>query len=366
MWIGRNAETKSKICKKGENDKKVSFAQTADSANSLPMKNGKPDQNIFSKFKPGGLRQRVWTALQSNKCVRCGGDHLRQACSEAEKAWEKDFNVGAAFWAPKTKKSTGKIKEQRAQTFSSPDPNQSASSVLEVSLCAEQEQWVALDTCSDVSMAEASLVSNLRVAKEEVSLNTAAGLVTFSVEGDLVFPDGFIAVVLVVPRETLPNGCCALLGVEDLKRGQVDVNGVLYQDKQTWVEVRKGLGEAKFGTESAVVPPKKGWFRIGVAIVAVITSALIAWEFCAMVVAILCAHNLWNRLTENLDNPVSNAVVSATDRVSAPMPRGNGKHDLFVDHQISDDVLIAQSSRLQVRLAVQGRNIIKVLISLYL
>jgi hypothetical protein len=70
-WTNRGDKIKN--LQKGEDDKKVSFAQTADSANSLPMKNGKPDQNIFSKFKPGGLRQRVWTALQSNKCVRCGG-----------------------------------------------------------------------------------------------------------------------------------------------------------------------------------------------------------------------------------------------------------------------------------------------------
>ena len=74
-----NRGDKIKNLEKKENDKKVSFAQTADSVNSLPMKNGKPDQNISSKFKPGGLRQRVWTALQSNKCVRCGGDRPLEA-----------------------------------------------------------------------------------------------------------------------------------------------------------------------------------------------------------------------------------------------------------------------------------------------
>ncbi len=58
-WSNRGEKNKND--EKNENDKMVSFAQTADSANSLPMKNGKPDQNIFSKFKPGGLRQRVWT-----------------------------------------------------------------------------------------------------------------------------------------------------------------------------------------------------------------------------------------------------------------------------------------------------------------
>jgi hypothetical protein len=72
----------------------VSFAAAPnDLVSALPQANGKPDQSIYSKYKDGDLRQKLWKDIKAKECFRCGAaGQLRSACKLLEKLWEKDFN----------------------------------------------------------------------------------------------------------------------------------------------------------------------------------------------------------------------------------------------------------------------------------
>ncbi len=78
-----------------------------DAIASLPHKDGKIDMEQYSKYKDGGLRQRLHDAIRARKCIRCmNTGHLRSTCPEPPKSWEEDFNKGrAAFWGPKLQQS---------------------------------------------------------------------------------------------------------------------------------------------------------------------------------------------------------------------------------------------------------------------
>ena len=85
------------------------FAESSklDSPSSLPHKDGKIDMAQYSKYKEGGLRQKVHQAIRDKHCIRCwSAQHLRSSCPEPAKKWEEDFNKGkAAFWGPKPKQA---------------------------------------------------------------------------------------------------------------------------------------------------------------------------------------------------------------------------------------------------------------------
>ncbi len=78
-----------------------------DQPSSLPQKDGRVDTDQYSKYKEGGLRQKIHQAIRAKYCIRCWSpDHLRSSCSDPPKKWEEDFNKGkAAFWGPKPKQA---------------------------------------------------------------------------------------------------------------------------------------------------------------------------------------------------------------------------------------------------------------------
>jgi hypothetical protein len=82
-------------------------ASKLDQVASLPHKDGKIDMKQYSKYKDGGLRQKIHDTIRACKCICClQAGHLRSACAEPPKSWEVDFNQGkAAFWGPKLKQA---------------------------------------------------------------------------------------------------------------------------------------------------------------------------------------------------------------------------------------------------------------------
>jgi hypothetical protein len=66
----------------------------------LPLKEGQPDKDIYSKFPEKSLRHRLWNAIVEKKCVRCNGSHLRAACEKLRQPWEDDFEK-PDFWTRK-------------------------------------------------------------------------------------------------------------------------------------------------------------------------------------------------------------------------------------------------------------------------
>ena len=89
------------------NTRPASDLSKLDSPANLSQKDGKVDMSQYSKYKTGGLRQKIHEAIRNKKCIRCWStDHLRSSCKEPPKSWEEDFNQGrAAFWGPKPKQS---------------------------------------------------------------------------------------------------------------------------------------------------------------------------------------------------------------------------------------------------------------------
>ncbi len=121
----------------------------------LPMKEGQPDQDIYSKFPEKSLRRRLWNAIVGKNCARCNGDHLRSACTKERQRWEDDFEK-PDFW---TKKAPAK--QSRVQLSYS--LNLPSSSVLHVvcpaGLCL-------IDTCSDVSLARRDVLNRIHSSDE--------------------------------------------------------------------------------------------------------------------------------------------------------------------------------------------------------
>ena len=59
-----------------------------DQISNLPHKDGKLDMEQYSKYKEGGLRQKLHEAIRARKCIRCmAAGHLRSACPEPPKSW---------------------------------------------------------------------------------------------------------------------------------------------------------------------------------------------------------------------------------------------------------------------------------------
>jgi hypothetical protein len=145
----------------------------------LPLKEGQPDQDIYSKFPEKSLRRRLWNAIVAKKCVRCNGEHLRSACAKERQGWEDDFEK-PGFW---TKKAP--VKQSRVQL--SYPLNLPSPSVLHVvcpaGLCL-------IDTCSDVSLARRDVLSRLHAAEASVIIGHMGGetnlseVGTFVLEGD--------------------------------------------------------------------------------------------------------------------------------------------------------------------------------------
>jgi hypothetical protein len=121
---------------------------TFDNKASLPEKNGRPDQEVYAKFKKEGLRRRIWDSIVAGRCARCDGVHLRVACPKPRAKWEDDIE-NDSFFLPRSG-SEKKKSHKQARVQLSRGLNVVDSRVLYV----ESAQGRCLvDTCSDVTVA---------------------------------------------------------------------------------------------------------------------------------------------------------------------------------------------------------------------
>ncbi len=182
-----------------------------DLVSALPQANGKPDQSIYSKYKDGGLRQKLWKHIKAKKCVRCGAaGHLRSACKLLEKSWEKDFNQPGFWTAYSTIKP--RAKQVRVQLMLTSSSAGGRSKIITV---RHDSGLIALDTYSDVSLAKRGFLRNVRKSLTPVSVESMEGMTYLEEEEELeISPSEQITVFV---SERLPPDCFALLGVEEIK-----------------------------------------------------------------------------------------------------------------------------------------------------
>ena len=134
-----------------------------DQVANLPHKDGKLDMEQYSKYKDGGLRQKLHDAIRARKCIRCmASGHLRSACPEPPKSWEADFNAGkAAFWGPK-------VKQARPQWLPQTPELKYPPTRTKLLMAFDAGRNIALDTCSEISIGRKELLSNLRLAEKAI------------------------------------------------------------------------------------------------------------------------------------------------------------------------------------------------------
>jgi hypothetical protein len=199
----------------------------------LPMKEGQPDQGIYSKFPEKGLRLRLWNAIVAKKCARCNGDHLRSACTKERQGWEDDFEK-PDFWTKKAPAKQSRV--QLSYSLNIPCP-----SVLHVACPAG---LCLIDTCSDVSLARRDVLSRLRAAGESVVIEHLGGeaslseVGTFVLEGDRA-PAEILDGVFAVDVGNLPAGVVALLGVSDLRRLGLSLDYIADHPGVHWEQARR-------------------------------------------------------------------------------------------------------------------------------
>jgi hypothetical protein len=118
----------------------------------------------YSKYKEGGLRQKILQAICAKHCIRCwSSEHLRSACSEPPKKWEEDFKKGkAAFWSPKPKQS-------RPQWFCAPESGRAvARPPSQVLYSVDSDLVIALDTGSEISIGQIGFLKYIRLVRKPV------------------------------------------------------------------------------------------------------------------------------------------------------------------------------------------------------
>ena len=131
-----------------------------DKKSSLPVKGGKPDQELYESFPPKSLRRRLWDAVLAGKCPRCSGPHLRVACTKPRQGWEDDFEKDDFFTKPPPP-----AKLQSRVQLSGNSLNLPHAQILSV-LCPLGRCLV--DTCSVVSVARRDVLSELHFVREPV------------------------------------------------------------------------------------------------------------------------------------------------------------------------------------------------------
>ncbi len=97
---GKRAELESHAATKQGTPPKARANEKFDKKSSLPVKEGKPDQELYASFPPKSLRRRLWDAVVAGKCPRCSGPQLRIACPKPWQGWEDDFEKEDFFSKP--------------------------------------------------------------------------------------------------------------------------------------------------------------------------------------------------------------------------------------------------------------------------
>jgi hypothetical protein len=160
----------------------------------------------YSKYKDGGLRQKLHDAIRARNGIRCmATGHLRSNCSEPPKSWEEDFNKGKAdFWGPKVKQSRPQLLHH------TPDPQEPQ---VQTNLLVVRDGGlrIALDTCSEISIGRKKKLKNLRLVENPIFVQGIGGMLPLEVEGDFLLAGKIKITVFCVRKRDLPPNTEILL-----------------------------------------------------------------------------------------------------------------------------------------------------------
>ena len=203
-----------------------------DKKSSLPVKEGKPDQDLYASFPPKSLRRRLWDAVVAGKCPRCGGPHLRVACPKPRQGWEDDFEKENFFTKPPPPPAKPQLRVQLSANNNCP-----AHSILSVQtsvgLCL-------VDTCSDVSVARRDVLSQTHIVRNGVMVGHLGGETLLQEAGTLELTRSLgrtpiaLSEVFVVEPDMLPAGVVGLFGVVDIAALGISLDAVMAHPGRPW------------------------------------------------------------------------------------------------------------------------------------
>ncbi len=195
----------------------------------------------------GGLRQKLHDAIRARKCIRCmNTGHLRSACTEAPKSWEADFNQGkAAFWGPK-------LQQAWPQWSLNPSTVPTTEYHLNLLVVTDSNHQIALDTCSEVSLGQSNVLSDLRLAQKRTFIEGIGGIKILEMEGDILLAGKRKITVFAVESSDLPPDTPILLGVPHLRALAVSLDFALLHSH---CEIEEAM---KFGRP----PPFPWWVSV--------------------------------------------------------------------------------------------------------
>ncbi len=203
-----------------------------DKRSALPVKEGKPDQELYASFPSKSLRRRLWDAVVSGKCTRCSGSHLRVACPKPRQGWEDDFEKEDFFTKPPPPAKAQSRVQLSGNALNLPN-NQILSVTCPLGLCL-------VDTCSDVSVARQDVLSEGFRVWDAVSVGHMGGETLLCETGTLRIdrstggPSVVLPGVFVVEPAMLPAGVVALFGVADLRTLGISLDAVMARPGRPW------------------------------------------------------------------------------------------------------------------------------------
>ncbi len=138
-----------------------------DQISSLPVKEGKPDQELYASFPSKSLRRRLWDAVSTGKCPRCSGAYLRVACPKPRQGWEDNFEKEDFFTKPPPPAKLQSRVQLSGDSLNIPNPR-ILSVVSSFGSCL-------VDTCSDVSVARRNVLADLHYVCDAVLVGHTGG-----------------------------------------------------------------------------------------------------------------------------------------------------------------------------------------------
>jgi hypothetical protein len=205
-----------------------------DKKGALPVKEGKPDQELYATFPEKSLRRRLWDAVVAGKCTRCSGPHLRVACPKPRQGWEDDFEKEDFFTKPPPAPKPQVRVQFASKALKLPAP-QILSVMSPLGRCL-------VDTCSDVSIARRDVLTGVQRADDDqtILVGHLGGETLLYEMGSFEMSsfDGSLPVVLtnvyVVEPEMLPAGVVSLLGVSDIRHIGLSLDAVMQAPGSPW------------------------------------------------------------------------------------------------------------------------------------
>ena len=192
--------------------------------------NGVPED--LPNFKENSLRDRLLKRIKDSKCARCGGDHLRSACSKPREKWEDDFEQ-PEFWTKKPASGTKKLQNRSSLAFGPGSVITCHADVQPPTSDSHTRCTLGLDTFSDVNTAPEHLLDDVHQIRpvEVVGTNgpvihSRAGVMEIHTSQPWHYfwtQDNIVSVPFLV-ADNIPDGTDAILGIPGIRQLGVSID----------------------------------------------------------------------------------------------------------------------------------------------